>query len=184
MSRIILASASPRRRELLTLAGVAFTVETADTDETVPASASPEETVRMLSRRKAEAVAQKHPDAAVIGADTVVEIDGRILGKPADDAQAKQMLAMLSGRTHHVHTGVTILRGEKGVTFHRTTAVTFYPLTASEIDAYVATGDCRDKAGAYGVQSRGCMLVEKIDGDYFNVVGLPVAAVVRALRDF
>lgn len=183
MKNIILASGSPRRRELLTLAGVEFTVKTADTDETVPDGTAPDEAVKILSKRKALAVAELVPDSVVIGADTVVSIDGKILGKPKDYDEAFSMLSTLSGRSHFVYTGVSIIGGEKEVCFCEKTEVTFFQLTESEIDAYIKTGDCFDKAGGYGIQTNGCTLVEKINGDYFTVVGLPVAKTVRFLRD-
>lgn len=182
MRKIVLASASPRRRELLTLAGVDFTVDAADCDETLNEGIFPEDAVKILSERKAEAVFEKRPDCTVIGADTVVACGGKILGKPADEAEAVKMLSLLSGKTHSVYTGVCIVNAEKKTVFAQKTDVTFYELTQEEIESYVSTGDCLDKAGAYGIQSRGCVLVEKIDGDYFNVVGLPVAETVKALN--
>ena len=183
MNDIILASASPRRKELMSLAGISFTVKTAPTDETVDKSLTPEQTVMALARKKALAVALEEPDKIIIGADTVVEVDVRILGKPADYDEAFRMLSLLSGRSHNVFTGVCILRGEKETVFSEKTEVTFYSLSEAEIDAYIKTGDCFDKAGAYGIQSRGCTLVKKIDGDYFNVVGLPIAKLCRKLAE-
>ncbi len=181
MNKNILASASPRRRELMSLAGIDFTVKTAPTDETVEEHLSPEQTVMALARRKALAVAADEPDKTIIGADTVVEIDGKILGKPADYEEAFGMLSLLSGRSHNVFTGVCIVSGGKETVFSEKTEVTFYKLSQAEIDDYIKTGDCFDKAGAYGIQSRGCTLVEKINGDYFNVVGLPIAKLFREL---
>ena len=183
MRDIILASGSPRRKELLTLAGVEFTVKTADTDEDVSPFLSPGEVVAELSKRKCLAVAKLYPDSTVIGADTVVAADEKILGKPKDENEAYEMLSMLSGRSHHVYTGVFIKSGENEISFCEKTEVTFFELTDDEIRAYIATGDCLDKAGAYGVQSKGCTLVEKINGDYYNVVGLPLAKTVRALKN-
>ena len=183
MNELILASASPRRRELMTLAGLDFTVKTARTDETVDPSLSPEETVRCLARKKALAVAADEKDKTVIGADTVVEIGGKILGKPSDYDEAFAMLSALSGRIHNVFTGVCIVKDGRESVFCEKTEVTFYPLTPQEIDAYIKTGDCYDKAGGYGVQSKGCTLVRKIDGDYFNVVGLPIASLCRKLKE-
>lgn len=184
MNDIILASASPRRKELMTLAGVDFTVRTEPTDETVDKNMTPEQTVVFLARKKASAVALKEPHKTVVGADTVVEIDGRILGKPADYDEAFRMLSQLSGRSHNVYTGVCIICGDKEEAFCEKTEVTFFKLSDKEIDDYIKTGDCFDKAGAYGIQSRGCTLVKKINGDYFNVVGLPIAEVVRRLASF
>lgn len=184
MAEIILASASPRRKELLTLAGVDFTVKVADVEEIIPENAGPDEVVKSLSLQKAQAVATENPDSIVIGSDTVVALDGVILGKPKDEADAVRMLSTLSGRRHTVYTGVALISGEKVKNFCEATEVEFYDLTKEEIEAYVATKDCMDKAGAYGIQSKGCILIRKIDGDYFNVVGLPVSRVYKELRDF
>ena len=182
MKEIILASASPRRRELLALAGVDFTVQTADVEEETAPGLTPAETVKQLAEIKAAAVAEKNPSCTVIGADTVVASEGKILGKPKTREEAYEMLGSLSGKTHHVYTGVCIMNGEEKTVFAEETAVTFYELSDDEIYSYVDTGDCYDKAGAYGIQSGGCTLVKKIDGDYFNVVGLPVARLVRGLK--
>ncbi len=179
---VVLASASPRRRELLQRAGVEFTVKASDADERIEPDTPPHEAVMALARQKAQAVAKTCPDDTVIGADTVVVYDGAILGKPADAADAVRMLRMLSGQTHSVFTGVCLCRAGKCETFYEQTQVTFYPLTEREIEAYVATGEPMDKAGAYGIQGRGCTLVRSICGDYFNVVGLPVAALCRRMR--
>lgn len=184
MKNIILASGSPRRKELLALAGVDFTVLTADTDETVPSELSPEETVLTLSERKALAVAALKKDSIIIGADTVVAIDNRILGKPKTYDEAFSMLSSLSGKNHFVYTGVCITDSEKQICFCEKTEVEFYTLSKDEIHNYILTGDCFDKAGGYGIQSKGCTLVKKINGDYFNVVGLPIAKAVRALNEF
>ncbi len=184
MKQIILASGSPRRKELLTLAGIEFTVKTANTDESVPASFSPEQTVKTLAQRKAKAVAELNGNSIVIGADTVVAVDGKILGKPKDSEEAFSMLSSLSGRSHFVYTGVCIIDGEKEICFCEKTEVSFYELTDDEINAYILTGDCYDKAGGYGIQSKGCTLVRKLNGDYFNVVGLPIAETVRQLKNF
>ena len=181
---IVLASASPRRRELLQRAGVTFTVRVSDADEQISPDTPPHEAVMSLARQKAQAVAKSCPDDLVIGADTVVVYDGAILGKPADAADAVRMLRMLSGKTHTVYTGVCLLSPGKTETFFEQTQVTFYPLTQQEIEAYVATGEPMDKAGAYGIQGRGCTLVQGICGDYFNVVGLPVAALCRRLSAY
>ena len=182
MKSLILASKSPRRKELLTLAGVRFTVETADVEETYPDGLRPAEIVKHLSRIKAEAVFGKHPEETVLGADTIVALDGEILGKPKDAEDAVRMLRELSGKTHDVFTGVTILCGKAKKTFAERTAVTFYDLTEEEILSYVSTGEPLDKAGAYGIQGKGVTLVKRISGDYSNVVGLPVSRVVRVLR--
>ena len=179
---LVLASASPRRRELMQTAGLAFTVRVSDAEERIPPDAAPHEAVQALARQKAEAVVALCPDGTVIGADTVVVLDGMIFGKPRDAADARRMLQLLSGRTHEVYTGVCLCRGGTAETFFVCTRVTFYPLTDREIDAYIATGEPMDKAGAYGVQGRGCTLVRGIEGDYFNVVGLPVAELYRRLE--
>lgn len=184
MAEIILASASPRRKELLSTAGLEFTVRVADVEEVIDENTTPDEVVMSLALQKAQAVAQKDPTATVIGADTVVVLDGEILGKPENEQNAIEMLTALSGRSHTVYTGVAIINGEKIKNFCEATQVEFFPLTEDEIRSYVATGEPMDKAGAYGIQGKGCVLVRKIDGDYFNVVGLPVSRVCRELRDF
>lgn len=183
---IILASGSPRRRELLEQIGVKnYRIVSPDVDEHVEGHPAPEELVELLSRRKAEAVGAKAgADALVIAADTVVALDGAILGKPHSREEAGAMLAALSGREHAVYTGLTVLRGDRVVTGHERTAVTFRSLTGAEIDRYVATGEPMDKAGAYGIQGVGALLITGIEGDYFNVMGLPVCRLGRVLRDF
>ncbi|MBQ3518859.1 MAG: septum formation inhibitor Maf [Clostridia bacterium] len=180
-----LASQSPRRKELLTLTGLSFEVLVSGCDETVPEGFTAEQTVQHLANLKAEAVLQLCKDEdTVLAADTVVVIDGNILGKPKDKDDAVSMLRSLSGRTHTVMTGVCIASGTKRQEFVSKTEVTFYDLTDEDIKHYVATGDPMDKAGGYGIQSKGVVLVEKINGDYSNVVGLPLAQCVRALRAF
>lgn len=178
---IYLASSSPRRRELLELAGISFTVAPADADERFADGTPPEEAVRLLARRKADAVFARYPDGTVLAADTVVALGETILGKPKTPARAAEMLRLLSGRTHEVFTGFCIRSPERCVVEAVRTEVTFYPLTDREIDAYVATGEPMDKAGAYGIQGRGALLVKEIAGDYYNVMGLPIARVVRLL---
>lgn len=184
MAEIILASASPRRRELLSTAGLSFSVRVADVEEIIDENATPDEVVKSLALQKAQAVARDNPSAVVIGADTVVVLDGTILGKPENEQNAVQMLTALSGRSHTVYTGVALIKGDEVKIFCEATEVEFYDLTKEEIEDYVATKDCMDKAGAYGIQSRGCVLISKIDGDYFNVVGLPVSRVYRELKAF
>ena len=173
---LILASNSPRRRELLERIGVTdFKVAAPNVDETVEDRLSPAETVEQLSLRKARAAAEKAgPDGLIIAADTVVALDGAVLGKPHSEDDAFAMLSALSGREHHVYTGVTVLRGDRAVTEHEETAVTFRALEPDEIRGYIATGEPMDKAGAYGIQGIGALLVSGIRGDYCNVVGLPV----------
>ena len=184
MAELILASGSPRRKELLETAGLTFRITVADITEVIPDGASPEEAVMSLAMQKAQAVAELNPDCVVLGSDTVVVNDGRILGKPADEADAKDMLRALSGKTHKVCTGVAIIGPEKTKNFCETTEVEFHELTEKEISDYVKTGEPMDKAGAYGIQGKGCVLVKRINGDYFNVVGLPVSKVYRELGDF
>ena len=184
MKKIILASASPRRRELLTVAGVEFDVLVSDADETVPEGTAPKDAAMMTAEKKALAVAEKCSDSVVIGADTIVVIDDMILGKPKDEADAMAMLRTLSGREHQVITGVCLTDGEKTKCFAQVSKVRFYDLTDEEIASYVATEEPMDKAGSYGIQGKGCVLVEGIEGDYFNIVGLPVAETVRVLKSF
>ena len=183
MTDIILASASPRRSELMTLAGFRFDVICADIDEIVPEKALPQEVVMSLALQKAQAVAKDHRKSAVVGSDTVVALDGKILGKPRSEKEAAEMHRSLSGRIHKVFTGVAIVCGEKVTSFFEETEVEFYPLTDQEILDYVATGEPMDKAGAYGIKGRGAVLVKRINGDYFNVMGLPISKVYRELKD-
>ena len=181
MTDIILASSSPRRSELMTLAGFRFDVICADIDEIVPEKAMPQEVVMSLALQKAQAVAKAHRKSAVVGSDTVVALDGKILGKPKNDENAREMLKFLSGKAHSVFTGVTLIKGDITRSFSVETKVKFFDLTDEEIDEYIKTGEPADKAGAYGIQGYGSLLVEKIDGDYFNVVGLPVSKLAREL---
>lgn len=182
--KLILASASPRRRELLEKLGVPFEVIVSDCDESLPEGIPAENAAELLAVRKAAAVAKMHPDAVVIGADTTVLLDDEILGKPKDPADCKRMLSALSGRMHKVVTGVAIFWDGRSASFSDETQVQFYPLSDAEIDAYAATGEPYDKAGAYGIQGRGALLAAGIHGDYYNVVGLPVARLARQLRSF
>lgn len=181
MKKIILASASPRRKELLETAGAEFEICVADVDESIPEGTLPADAAKMTAQKKVLAVAQSHKDCIVIGADTIVVAGDKILGKPKNKADAVAMLTMLSGIEHQVITGVCLACGEKEITFAQVSKVKFYDLTAAEIEAYVATNEPMDKAGAYGIQGKGCTLVEKIEGDYFNIVGLPVARVMREI---
>ena len=184
MEKIILASQSPRRRELLANITEDFEVIVSDVEEILPAGLSPEEVPEYLASLKARAVADRYPDRVVIGADTVVIYDGIPLGKPRDDADAKRMLRMLSGRVHKVVTGCCIIKGDRVRVFSQTTKVEFYQLTDDEIDSYVATGEPSDKAGAYGIQGKGMLLVKGIEGDYYNVMGLPVPLLNMELKFF
>lgn len=181
---IILASQSPRRRELLERMGVEFRVVTPDIDEHMERELPPDELVRRISAEKARAVAaQTGPDAIVIAADTVVALDGAVLGKPADELEAFKMLSTLSGCRHQVYTGLTVLRGEEMHTVSEETAVTFRELSEKEITNYIRTGEPMDKAGAYGIQGYGALLVEGIQGDYYNVMGLPVCRLGGLLKE-
>ena len=181
---IILASGSPRRKELLKLAGLEnFIVAPTEVDETIEEGATPDEVVRRLSQRKAAGADFPSCDI-VIAADTVVCIDDRILGKPRDENEAVEMLMQLSGRTHIVYTGVTLRRGSKYLTEVERTSVRFRELDDKEIHAYVKTGEPMDKAGAYGIQGRGCTFAEYLEGDYFNVMGLPMARLAMMLKKF
>ena len=178
---LILASGSPRRRELLDLMGLTYTVETPDVDESF--SGRPSETVMEISRRKAAAVAARHSDSIIIAADTLVFADGA-LGKPHTPERAKEMLRSLAGNWHHVYTGITVINTRSGRILRNVdkTRVHLVPMTEQEIDAYVATGEPLDKAGAYGIQGPATVLVEKIDGCYFTVIGLPNPKVYDALK--
>lgn len=179
---VILASQSPRRRELMEKLNIPFTVRVADIDETMDPGVSVAEAAARLSHRKAEAIPREDSDI-VIAADTVVVCDGTVLGKPTDEADAFRMLSSLSGRQHQVMTGLTVLRGEKAVSHTEVTDIFFRKLTDDEILAYIATGDPMDKAGAYGIQNGAALFVEKINGDYFNVVGLPVCRLSLILKE-
>ena len=181
---IILASASPRRRELLALAGLPFEVHAPHVEEHIDPAWSAAQAARALARQKAAAAGRAFPEACVIAADTIVEIDGILLGKPEDAAGAARMLRLLSGREHRVVTGVCLRLGQAERVFAQETLVRFYPLGEDEIEAYVRTGEPMDKAGAYGIQGRGALLAEGITGDYFNVVGLPLAKLMRELQEF
>ncbi|MEO8335619.1 MAG: Maf family protein [bacterium] len=181
--RVVLASQSPRRRDLLTLVGIAHEVRPADIDESYFAGEEPGAHAERLARGKVAAVSRDTPDALVIGSDTIVVVDGDVLGKPRDEAHAAEMLARLSGRAHTVVTAIAVeWRGEirsaiveAGVTFHR--------LTADEIEAYIATREPMDKAGAYGIQGYGATIVERVDGDYFAVMGLPLQKLIRLMAE-
>ena len=179
--RVILASASPRRRELLALIGIPHEVVPADVDETPWDDESPPAHAERLARAKAETVGRAFPDAVTIGADTIVVIDGAILGKPRDEAQARAMLRRLSGRQHVVHTAVAVSRGGRMRSGVEDVPVTFRALGDDEIDAYIATREPMDKAGAYGIQGYGATIVERIEGDYFAVMGLALGRLIRLM---
>ncbi len=180
--QLILASASPRRRELLGLFHVPFAIRAADIDETMDPGKSPFEEVARVSHLKALAVPREEGDI-VIAADTIVVCEGRVLGKPRDAEDAKAMLRLLSGRDHQVMTGCTVLRGEKARTFTEVTDLHFRPLNQKEIEAYVASGEPMDKAGSYGIQGGAALFCERMNGDYYNVMGLPVCRLYQTLSD-
>ncbi|MGQ0712243.1 MAG: Maf family protein [Gemmatimonadaceae bacterium] len=179
--RVVLASSSPRRRELLTMIGIAHEVIPADLDEAYLPGETPLVHAERLARSKAQAVARSTPGAVVIGADTIVVIDREILGKPRDDAHAAAMLRQLSGRTHDVVTAVAVARGGHVESAVEIVPVTFRKLRDDEIDAYIATREPMDKAGAYGIQGYGSTIVQRIDGDFFAVMGLSLVRLVTLL---
>lgn len=184
--QFILASGSPRRRELLSGLGLDFTVQPSGAEEPIDPSLSPQLTVERLSLLKAADVAAAQTgQALVLGADTIVWLDGQILGKPRDADNARQMLMRLSGKTHSVFTGISVVRVSDGkcVSVCEQTQVRFRALSEEDISRYLATGEPLDKAGAYGIQGRGALLIERIDGDYFNVVGLPLCRLAALLRE-
>jgi septum formation protein len=175
---LVLASQSPRRAEILRQAGIPFTVRVASVDESARPGETPEDYVRRLAEAKALA-APAAPEEIVLGADTTVVIDSEMLAKPEDDRDARRMLTLLSGRRHEVLTGICLKRGEQRIRGHAVTAVWFAPLSAREIDDYVASGEPMDKAGGYAVQGAASKFIPRIEGCYFNVVGLPIALVYR-----
>ena len=181
--RLVLASASPRRKELLARAGFEFEVLAADIDESRREGEEPAAYVQRLALEKAQAVAANSPDATVIGADTTVALDNHVLNKPKDRDDAERMLRLLSGRTHQVHTGIAVVRRAKAEARVETTDVVFRAIEEAELETYLASGDALDKAGAYGIQGYAARWIPRIEGDYFNVVGLPIAALVKLLGD-
>ena len=181
--RVILASQSPRRRELLTLVGIPHEVMPADIDETQWPGEEPVPHAERLAREKAQRIAAQWPDALVIAADTIVVLDGDILGKPASRAEAIATLGRLSGRTHTVHTAVAVARGGDIRSGVESVEVTFRPIDDATIARYVDTGEPMDKAGAYGIQGYGATIVERIHGDYFAVMGLAIGRLVALIRD-
>ena len=181
---LLLASASPRRAELLQTAGIPFTCVPSSADELPPGALPPDTLVAENARRKALDISARFPGRLVLGADTLVALDGQALGKPQNRADAKRMLRTLSGRTHQVFTGVCVTDGERTETALSVTSVTFRTLDDALIDRYVASGECDDKAGAYGIQGRGSVLVERLEGDYFGVVGLPLCKIDKILAKF
>jgi septum formation protein len=182
MQTLILASSSPRRKALLQNLNLSFEVSSKNVDESFDPDLQPSDVVMELAQRKAQAVFQEHPEAFVIGSDTIVVFQGQILHKPIDEADAVSKLRMLSGHMHEVYTGVSILSSQATAHFYEKTEVLFWELTDDEIMSYVQTGEPLDKAGAYGIQGYGSMLVKKINGDYYAVVGLPVSRTIRELK--
>lgn len=180
--KVILASASPRRQELIKRLFDEFLVIPADIDETLPEDIGPEFAPVFLAAEKAEAISSTYPEDLIIAADTIVLADGKILGKPGTRQEAIQMLQMLSGKTHKVITGCCLRKGDRFNSFAEETLVTFYELDECEILSYVESGGADGKAGAYGIQDGGALFVEKIDGDFYNVVGLPIARLNREIK--
>jgi septum formation protein len=184
MKEIVLASASPRRKELLSLLELPFIVEASHVDESYDANNTPAEIVMYLSQIKAQPLFDKYQDKTVIGSDTIVVHDQKILGKPKDDHDAFSMLKTLSGKTHQVLTGVTIQSKDKRETFYSEAQVTFYQLTDQEINDYITSKEPFDKAGAYGIQGKAAKFVKAIQGDYYTIVGLPVGELYQRLKLF
>jgi septum formation protein len=180
--QLVLASGSPRRKELLEQLHLSFTVHVSSVEEIFDHTQSPYDIVMSLAVQKANDVAGQYRDAYVIGSDTVVVYDGKILGKPVDELEAEKMLHMLSGHTHEVVTGVAVVHQGEAVTFYEKADVTFWELTKEEVTQYVKTGEPMDKAGAYGIQGLGAALVKKLEGDYYAVVGLPLSKTLRELQ--
>ena len=179
--QLILASASPRRKELLGLFHIPFTIRVADIDETMDANKAPFDEVARVSRLKALAIARE-PEDLVIAADTIVVCQGKVLGKPKTETEAVEMLSLLSGRDHQVMTGCTVVREDASVTFTEVTDLHFRPLSRKEIENYVASGEPMDKAGAYGIQGGAALFCERMVGDYYNVMGLPVCRLGQVLK--
>lgn len=179
---LILASKSPRRKELLSLITTDFEIIPAQGEENADPALSPDMFVQELAKQKALEIAASHPDDIVIGSDTVVAVNGEILGKPKDSGDAYRMLSLLSGTSHSVFTGAAVVKNGEIHSFTEETKVKFFPLSEKEIKDYIATGEPFDKAGAYGIQDIGALLVEGIDGDYYNVMGLPVGRLYRLMK--
>jgi septum formation protein len=182
VKRILLASGSPRRRELMQLITPDYSVEPSTVDESKISAPTPAALVAALAEAKCSDVAARHPDAVVIGCDTVVDYNGTVFGKPKDAADARRMLTALSGSTHAVHTGVCIRGGQEKVCFTATSHVKFFPIPAQELEEYLATKEPYDKAGAYAIQGRAALWLDAIEGDYYNIMGFPVSRVAGALK--
>jgi len=184
MKKIILASKSPRRKKILEQIGLTFTIQVSDFDEAKIKFKTPQEMVEKLSFEKAKIIAQKYPNAIIIGADTTVIFRKEIIGKPKSKVDAIRILKLLSGHIHEIVTGFTVMKDKKSITKHVVSGVKFKKLSEQEIKAYVASGEPMDKAGGYGIQEKGGLFIEEIQGDYFNVVGLPIFAVSEVLQKF
>lgn len=182
--KLILASASPRRRELLSVITTDFTAVSIDADETLPENIEALKASEYLAEIKAMAGIEQFPDAVVIGCDTTVICGEKILGKPRDKEQCREFMNMLSGKTHQVATGCCIVSADKKISFTEITDVTFRKLTNEEIEEYISTDEPYDKAGGYGIQGKASLLIEKINGDYFNVVGLPLSHLNQIIKSF
>ena len=181
MKHIILASASPRRKEILELADLKFDIMPSDAQE-ITTKTAPNEVVMELASIKAKDIYKKsEKQSMIVGADTVVAYQGQILGKPSDKADAKRMLTMLSGQTHEVYTGVCVIEDGKTKTFYEETKVTFYEISDEQIDRYIKTGEPMDKAGSYGIQGKAAVFIKGIEGDYYNVVGFPIARFLQEI---
>lgn len=182
MKHIILASASPRRKEILELADLKFDIMPSNAQE-ITTKTAPNEVVMELASIKAKDIYEKsEKQSMIVGADTVVAYQGQILGKPTDEADAKRMLTMLSGQTHEVYTGVCVIEDEKIKTFYEETKVTFYEISDEQIDRYIKTGEPMDKAGSYGIQGKAAVFIKGIEGDYYNVVGFPIARFLQEIK--
>lgn len=186
MKKIILASASPRRKELLEKIGVKFDVEPSHHQETLDITSEPHRLAQRLSFEKAQAIARNHRDALIIAADTIAVLDSQILGKPRTETEARRMLEALNGKWHSVITGFTIMDTGSGKTVSRTVETRVYlrKLTPDEINAYIASKEPLDKAGGYAIQGLGAVIVDRIEGDYYNVIGLPLSALAECLKEF
>lgn len=184
MKKLILASGSPRRKELLALAQPSYTVKVSDVDESAITAPTPAELAKALGRAKCLAVAAQEPDAVVLGCDTVVEFEGQVFGKPKDRADAKRMLQALSGQRHYVHTGVCLAQGEHIENFVVTSAVDFLPIEENDLENYINTREPYDKAGGYAIQGHAAVWCKGIEGCYYNIMGLPVSRVAQALKNF
>ena len=183
MRKIILASKSPRRKEILSRCGIGFSCMPMEIDESLEEGSTLCEKIRLLSERKAEACLKENPEAVIIGSDTIVTVDEEILGKPRDREEARAMLRKLSGRTHRVITGVCIVSSDRKYSDTSVSEVTFAPLCEQEIDDYVSSGECDDKAGAYAVQGLGGKFITRLNGDYYAVMGLPLHLVYEELKN-